>query len=52
MLDPDVREIGVGVARSNKTGRYYAVEDFGRPLSAQKNRSCKVGKLSFLYEFE
>ena len=34
MLDPDVQEIGVGIARSNKTGRYYAVQDFGRPASA------------------
>jgi uncharacterized protein YkwD len=34
MLDPDVQEIGVGVAHSNKTGRYYAVQDFGRPHSA------------------
>ncbi len=34
MLDSDVTEIGVGVARSEKTGRYYAVQDFGRPHSA------------------
>jgi hypothetical protein len=34
LLDPDVLEIGVGVARSEKTGRYYAVQDFGRPHSA------------------
>jgi uncharacterized protein YkwD len=31
MLDTDLDEIGVGVARSTKTGRYYAVQDFGRP---------------------
>jgi uncharacterized protein YkwD len=31
MLDPDLREIGVAVAHSEKTGRYYAVQDFGRP---------------------
>ncbi len=31
MLDADLDEIGVGVARSTKTGRYYAVQDFGRP---------------------
>src|SRR5215469_8117487 len=30
MLDADLDEIGVGVARSTKTGRYYAVQDFGR----------------------
>jgi uncharacterized protein YkwD len=33
MLDGDLDEIGVGVARSAKTGRYYAVQDFGRPRS-------------------
>jgi len=33
MLDGDVDEIGVGVARSAKTGRYYAVQDFGRARS-------------------
>jgi uncharacterized protein YkwD len=33
MLDADLDEIGVGVARSAKTGRYYAVQDFGRPKS-------------------
>lgn len=31
MLDGDLDEIGVGVARSQRTGRYYAVQDFGRP---------------------
>jgi hypothetical protein len=35
MLDPDVTEIGVGVARSKKTGRYYSVQDFGRPKSKE-----------------
>ena len=34
MLDPDVSDIGVGVARSSKTGRFYAVQDYGRPKSA------------------
>jgi uncharacterized protein YkwD len=34
MLDPDVSEIGVGIARSSKTGRFYAVQDYGRPKSA------------------
>jgi uncharacterized protein YkwD len=33
MLDPDLDEIGVGVARSDRTGRFYAVQDFGRPRS-------------------
>jgi len=35
LLDPDVSEIGVGVARSNKTGKFYAVQDFGRPKSQE-----------------
>jgi uncharacterized protein YkwD len=35
MLDPDAMEIGAAVARSTRTGRYYAVQMFGRPQSAQ-----------------
>jgi uncharacterized protein YkwD len=35
MLDPELDEIGVGVAYSKETGRYYAVQDFGRPKSEQ-----------------
>jgi uncharacterized protein YkwD len=35
MLDPDVDEIGVGVAYSEETGRYYAVQDFGRAKSEE-----------------
>jgi uncharacterized protein YkwD len=31
MLDGDLEDLGVGVARSQRTGRYYAVQDFGRP---------------------
>ncbi len=31
LLDGDLEELGVGVARSQRTGRYYAVQDFGRP---------------------
>lgn len=34
MLDPDVTETGVAVARSEKTGYWFAVQLFGRPLSA------------------
>jgi len=34
MLDPDVTETGVAVVRSEKTGYYYAVQLFGRPMSA------------------
>jgi uncharacterized protein YkwD len=33
LLDPDVSEIGVGLAHSDRTGRYYAVQNFGRPKS-------------------
>ena len=35
MLDPDLDEIGVGVAFSPSSGRYYAVQDFGRPKSEE-----------------
>src|SRR5262249_14670175 len=35
MLDRDVTEIGVAIARSQKTGYYYAVQMFGRPESDQ-----------------
>jgi hypothetical protein len=31
MLNPDVTEIGVGVARNERSGYYYAVQMFGRP---------------------
>jgi uncharacterized protein YkwD len=34
MLDPDVTQTAVAVARSERTGRYYAVQLFGRPKSA------------------
>jgi uncharacterized protein YkwD len=34
MLDPGVTETGVAVARSDKTGYWYAVQMFGRPASA------------------
>jgi uncharacterized protein YkwD len=33
LLDPDLYEIGVAVAYSPHSGRYYAVQDFGRPKS-------------------
>ena len=33
MLDADVTETGVAVARSEETGYYYAVQMFGRPKS-------------------
>lgn len=34
MLDPDVTETAVAIARSDQTGYYYAVQMFGRPKSA------------------
>lgn len=33
LLNPDVSEIGVGVAQSRKSRRYYAVQVFARPAS-------------------
>ena len=33
LLDPDVTEVGVAVAFGKASGRYYAVQDFGRPRS-------------------
>ena len=33
MLHPDVTQTGVGVARNERTGYYYAVQLFGRPKS-------------------
>jgi len=33
MLDPDVTDTGVAIARSEESGRYYAVQMFGRPKS-------------------
>jgi hypothetical protein len=35
LLDADVYDIGVGLAHSSRTGRYYAVQNFGRPKSMQ-----------------
>ncbi len=35
LLDPDVLDVGVGVAQNSKTGKYYAVQDFGRPKSKE-----------------
>jgi uncharacterized protein YkwD len=33
MLDPDVTETGVAIAHSEKSGKYYGVQMFGRPKS-------------------
>src|SRR5262249_19963435 len=35
MLDADLFDIGMGVARSSKSGKYYAVQNFGRPRSKE-----------------
>lgn len=47
MLDADVTETGVAVARSARSGRWYAVQMFGRPQSqriafALTNRSARA----------
>lgn len=34
MLDPDLAEVGVAIGHDPRSGRYYAVQDFGRPESA------------------
>jgi len=34
LLAADLVDIGVGIAHSPRTGRYYAVQMFGRPMSA------------------
>jgi uncharacterized protein YkwD len=34
MIDADVTETGVALARSTRTGRYYGVQMFGRPRTA------------------
>ena len=35
LLDPEVTDIGVAIAQSEKSRTYYAVQLFGRPLSKQ-----------------
>ena len=60
MLDRDATEIGVGLAQSARTGRYYGVQVFGRPRSAAiefaiENRSrhavaYRVGERAFTLE--
>ncbi len=34
MIDPDLLEVGMAVAQSRESGKYYAVQVFGRPRSA------------------
>jgi len=60
LLDPDVMETGVAVAKSEQSGRFYAVQLFGRPKSASiraeiENRAgapvkYKIGEESFELE--
>jgi len=58
MLDPDAMDTAVAVARSTRTGRYYAVQMFGRPRSATysfqvANQSGSTGRYQFAgQEFE
>jgi uncharacterized protein YkwD len=33
LLDPDIGEVGIGVAKSAETGKIFAVQEFGRPRS-------------------
>jgi uncharacterized protein YkwD len=33
MLEPEITQVGIGVARSAKGGEYYAVQVFGRPMT-------------------
>ena len=57
LLAPEVSETGVAVARSARTGRYYAVQMFGQPAAARwrfeiDNRSqraveYRIGEKSF-----
>lgn len=35
LLDADVTQLGVAIARSKKSGKYYAVQLFGRPRSLE-----------------
>jgi uncharacterized protein YkwD len=35
LLDPDLDDIGVGLAQSSTSGKYYAVQNFGRPKSKE-----------------
>jgi uncharacterized protein YkwD len=39
MVSPAFSEIGVGIARSERSGRYYAVQEFARPKSGA-DASC------------
>ena len=44
MLDRDATEIGVAVAHSPRTGRYYGVQVFGRPRGVNDGRPKPFGR--------
>lgn len=50
MVDPAVVDIGVGVARSERTGRYYGVQMFGRPRARSiEFRVTNVSRMQVRY---
>jgi uncharacterized protein YkwD len=53
LLDGDVTDIGVAVARSAATGRYYAVQVFARPASQSRRfRVSNEGAAPLQYRFD
>jgi hypothetical protein len=34
MLDPDLKDVGIAIAFAPESGRYFVVQDFGRPKGA------------------
>lgn len=51
LLDPEVTDIGVGLARSARSGRHYAVQLFGRPESMKSAfRFTNAARVSITYE--
>jgi uncharacterized protein YkwD len=52
MLQPDVTQVGIGVARSPKDGEYFAVEVFARPMSQMvKFRVANRADATVRYEY-
>jgi uncharacterized protein YkwD len=51
LLDGEVTDIGVGLARSARTGRHYAVQMFGRPESMMASfRFTNGARVAITYE--
>jgi uncharacterized protein YkwD len=51
LLDAEVTDIGVGLARSARTGRHYAVQVFGRPESMKSAfRFTNAARVAVTYE--